>query len=69
VQLGAVFTGTGTVTIEDVPTAQLSYAKEVADVANVADYSIEVEWTISAGVTETFPVCDRYIWHVIPDIA
>ena len=64
-----VFTGTGTVTIEDVPTARLSYAKTVADVANVADFSIEVEWTVSAGITETFPVCDRYIWHVTPDIA
>jgi hypothetical protein len=68
-ETGAVFTGTGTVAIEDVPTAELSYAKAVADVAVVAEYSIEVEWTVSAGVTETFPVCDRYIWRVIPDIA
>lgn len=66
---GVAFTGTGTVTIEDVPTARLSYAKTVADVLNVADYSMEVEWTVSVGITETFPVCDRYIWHVIPDIA
>lgn len=66
---GTVFTGTGTIAIVDVPTARLSYAKAIPDVANVADYSVEVEWTVSAGITETFPVCDRYIWHVIPDIA
>lgn len=66
---GAVATGTGTVTIEDVANAELSYAKTAVDVQNVADFEIEVEWTQAVNITETFPVCDRYIWKIVGDIA
>ena len=50
---------------------KVTYNPTVADVASVAEKLVEVEYEdpAASGITETFPVCDRFVWSIVPDIA
>jgi len=67
---------TGVVTVASVsaivapPTdGKVSYNPTTADVANVGEFEIEIQVTHPGGLTETFPVCDRFFWKIVADLA
>ena len=49
--------------------AIVRYDPTVADVADVKSQSVEVEVKHLDGKFETFPVCDKFLWNIVEDIA
>lgn len=66
---GTVVTANATTIVAPATDGKVSYSPTASDVANVADKDIEVQVDQGGGITETFPVCDQFIWNIVADIA
>ncbi len=65
---GAVTSGNAAAIVGPATDGKVRYDPTATDVAVVAEKQVEVELTQSPGVTETFPVCDRFLWRIVADL-
>jgi len=66
---GSVASGAASAIVGAATDAVVRYDPTPTDVAAVKDQEVEVEVTHLDSTVETFPVCDRFRWNIIPDIA
>ncbi len=71
IETGVVVSAIATTIIVPETNGEATLTPTAAMVLFVGDFQIEVEYEdpAASGITETFPVCDRFIWHIVPDIA
>ncbi len=69
VETGAVTASNISAIVSVTDPAQVRYDPTPTDVLNVVKYEIEVQVTHTDAKLETFPVCDKFFWNIVKDLA